>query len=297
MYRIDELEIQNLQDSWSSMYIILARNIMEMFGRSGEGVIREAIRRYGRDLGMETRKLHLNKAIKINLKNLYSHASNLHYDPRFRENLIRLDEQVYISDVITCPMASIWNKNNCKALGRLYCEEFYQAYYKSYCYSKAQINISKTLTHDGDNHCQMSMYFRPANLEKELRDKCFEGANFDYKSEKKIDINPKEAKEIYKSLWLKMYYFILEVAYERYSYNGLAAIAQGLQKLAVDASDFLIKRADMTGNTLNSSFISKNYPVDIDIAEDSFWDKYSEYDAKEILNINFIHGFKRQLGL
>jgi hypothetical protein len=177
MYKIDELDIQNFQDCWSAMYVILARSIINTFGRAGEGVLREAVRRFGRDIGEANRKYHLDNGIKINLENLYESGCACHKDPRFRENLMRLDEQVCLLDVITCPMADLWIKYGEKKLGRIYCEEFYHACFRAYCCDKSEVNLSKTLTHDGDNHCRCAVYFRPANITAEMRPKCF--AEFD----------------------------------------------------------------------------------------------------------------------
>lgn len=297
MYKIDELEIQNLQDSWSAMYVILARSVMDTLGRAGEGVLRESIRRFGRDRGLTNRQHHLDNNIKINLKSISAIECDCPGDPRFRENLLRLDEQVHLADVITCPLADLWIKYGEKDLGRIYCEEFYHAYFRAYCYDKAQVNLSKTLTHDGDNHCRFAVYFRPANLSEETRPKCF--AEFDprYEFSEEPIMPSVKAKNGFASLWLKMYYYLLEVADELYGCEGRCAIAIGLQKLGDDAAGFMKKRADMTGNVPNSAYVSANYPINIDIDNDIFWEKYEKYDAKELLKINFNRVFKEKLSL
>jgi len=297
MYKIDELEIQNLQDSWSAMYVIMARSVMDTFGRAGEGVLRESIRRFGRDEGLTKRQHHLDNNIKINLKSLFTIGLDCPSDPRFRENLLRLDEQVRLLDVITCPIADLWIKYGEKKLGRIYCEEFNHACVIAYCYDKAQVNISKTLTHDEDNHCRMAMYFRPANVSKELRPKCFVELDPGCELNEESVLPNVDAKPGFASRWLKMYYYILEVAEERYGREGRCAIALGLQKLAADAANFMKKRADMTGNVPNAAYILANYPIDTDIDSNPFWEKYDKHSAKELLKINFNRVFKEQLSL
>lgn len=295
MYKLDELEIQNLQDCWSTMYITIASSIVDIFGSSAEGVLRESVRRYGYDIGETNRKMHMNNNIKINLKNLFNLGCECHKDPRFRENILQSDEQVHLLDVITCPMANIWISCGHKNLGRIYCEEFYRSYYKSYCFDKAQVNLSKMLTHDGDNHCQFAIYFRPANLSKELRPKCFMEFDSNYEQYKKVDFESLNPKGIFKLLWLKMYYYLLEVVEENYYDEGKAAISIALQKLAVYSTEFIKKRADMTGKVADMDFISKNYPIDVEMNCDSFWNIYDKHDAKKILTINFNRLFSAKL--
>lgn len=296
MYKLDELEIQNLQDSWSAMYVIIARSIMDILGRAGEGVLRESIRRFGRDEGLSVNRYHQNNNIKINLENFFTVRCRCLEDPRFRANIQCFDEQVRLMDVITCPMADLWNRYGENDIGRFYCEEFYHACFGAYCYDRVKVNISKTLTQDRDNHCRFALYFRPANLPEELRSKCFREFDPDYKLPEAFGVRCADAKQSFTSLWLKMYYYMLEVAGERYGMEGQCAVALGLRKLALDAAAFMKKRADMTGNTFDAPYVSANYPIDVDIDRDPFWEEYDKHDAREILKINFNHVFKEQLG-
>ena len=51
MYTNNQLEVIHLQDSYTIMYALLAREIMNALGEKGERIVREATRRYGKDRG------------------------------------------------------------------------------------------------------------------------------------------------------------------------------------------------------------------------------------------------------
>lgn len=285
MNRLEDLENQNLLDSWASIYISLARKIDEQYGKKGEEIIREGIRRFGRDLGDTIYKYTLETGNRVNIKTIIDFKNRDFLDPRFRENITTLNEEVYIADMITCPLAEFWSSYGDVKLGYLFCEEFYPSFYNTYFNSKSQTNLSKMLTRRGDNMCQFAVYYRKANLdEKQVKD------SFIYnKNNESIESNLtlfKSAKEKYKNLWLKIYYYILEVATEVYGDEGQAVISLALQ----DASNFAIKhtnkRAEMTRNEFNKTFFAKNYAIDYQVLNDEFWKYYDRYNAKKILEVN-----------
>jgi hypothetical protein len=162
MKRNDELKIMNLQDSWTKLYYYLAKNLVEMFGIEGEQALREGIRNFGVDRGTTLRKEHLKSGLQPNLKNLFTYG-DLPGDPRFRRNKIELTPQTRFSETLVCPMASLWKEMGGMNLGRIYCEEFHHAKFSAYA-PHTQVNLTKTLTQDGDEFCRFSVYLRPANL-------------------------------------------------------------------------------------------------------------------------------------
>lgn len=56
MYTGKQLETIHLQDSYTIMYALLARQIIEELGALGDEIVREATRRYGRDRGRKRRQ-------------------------------------------------------------------------------------------------------------------------------------------------------------------------------------------------------------------------------------------------
>ena len=58
MYTKEQLETIHLQDSYTIMYALMAREIIKFLGEDGEKVVREATRRYGKDRGRTRREKH-----------------------------------------------------------------------------------------------------------------------------------------------------------------------------------------------------------------------------------------------
>lgn len=71
MNRISELEAQNLQDSWSILYLALADQLLHR-SEEGERQLRQAVRTYGRTVGQAERSVHQQEHIQVNLDNFYN---------------------------------------------------------------------------------------------------------------------------------------------------------------------------------------------------------------------------------
>ena len=56
MNNLEEIKFQNKFDYFAKMYGFIARSMMEAGGKRGERAVREAVIRYGRDLGEGIRK-------------------------------------------------------------------------------------------------------------------------------------------------------------------------------------------------------------------------------------------------
>ena len=102
---IQELEAQNLQDSWSVLYFGLAEYLLNQ-SEQGEELVRSAVRTYGELVGNREREQQRKKGIKTNLQNFYIWPQVRFEDPRLLEKQQRLNEQVALTDVIRCPFAS-----------------------------------------------------------------------------------------------------------------------------------------------------------------------------------------------
>ena len=66
----------------------------------------------------------------------------------------------------------MWNEEDTE-LGHAFCEEFYPAYIKAASNEKAQINLGKTLTNEGDEFCRISCYLRRTNMSQDENAVCF----------------------------------------------------------------------------------------------------------------------------
>lgn len=303
VYNLDEIKLQNQQGCFSKMYMELASSICESAGKKAEGVIREAVRRYGADRGKELKKKHLNSAVKTNLLSLFRENSECSYDPRFRKNIINQTEQVRLWEIYTCPMADLWNKNGKSKLGSFYCEECTHALVNAYTDGKGQTNLSNILTCKRDNFCRFSVYFRPANLSEEKRKLCFaddentDGKSTNITNDEYKSCSFEEFKENINAMFIKLYYYLLEVSKERLSDEGVCAIALGLRNLADNIVNSISVQADHTGNPVDKEFIYKNFPLNIDSDDEPLWDKYSKNDAKKIIDINFLIPLKNQLNI
>ena len=77
-------------------------------------------------------------------------------DGAVREWIEKGEEQLFVN-ILECPFARVWNEEDA-ALGHAFCEEFYPAYVKAASNEKAQINLGKTLTNEGDEFCRISCY-------------------------------------------------------------------------------------------------------------------------------------------
>ena len=86
MNNLEEIKFQNKFDYFAKMYGFIARSMMEAGGKRGERAVREAVIRYGRDLGEGIRKAYLELGKKTNLHTLFQMEPCCGTDPRFKRN-------------------------------------------------------------------------------------------------------------------------------------------------------------------------------------------------------------------
>ena len=166
MNRISELEAQNLQDSWSILYLALADQLLRR-SEEGERQLRQAVRTYGRTVGQAERSGHQREHIQVNLDNFYNRPQHRFYDPRLFTETQRLNEQVALINVIRCPFALCARRYHQEGPAKIFCEEYTPACIDTYTGGVSQTNLSEVLPEPRDTHCRIAAYFRPGNVSDE----------------------------------------------------------------------------------------------------------------------------------
>ncbi len=160
------------QDSWAELYMKLAVLLNDRYALDGRSVIREAVRRYAREIGSARRQELLTAGCHVNIETLFAQGFGFPAGAHCRKEWIRHTEEELFLNVAACPYAAVWSRKDA-ALGRMFCEEFYPVLLRSGTSEKAQNDLGQTLLSGRDNICRISMYLRPANLSGEQRAEAF----------------------------------------------------------------------------------------------------------------------------
>ncbi len=281
----EEMGLNDLEDQYCIMYAILGRTLLEDFGLDGEHALREGTRLYGQNRGRLHRQRHLDAGLKINMKNLFTTGGDLPGDTRTFRELQRINAQERVSHTLVCPMADIWKEYGCMDIGKIYCEEFHFSCYSTYAYGYTKVNIAKVLTQEGDEYCAFNIILRPQDLPEKLRPVCFEEYDPEYPEPQNICLKPPEAKEGYRSLWLRLYFFLLKAAAEQFGEEGREAVKHGLNRLAKVVSEAFAKDNPIP---VDMEFLEEHYPVDMYVEKEEMWKLYGDYGAKELADREFI---------
>ncbi|MCC8027288.1 MAG: L-2-amino-thiazoline-4-carboxylic acid hydrolase [Clostridium sp.] len=296
MYTYQQKCTMNLGDSYTLLYGFIAGTLMERLGMDGETAVREATRQFGYDRAEATRKRHQEVNAKINMLNLFTLFHDLPADPRFRRELQEINPQERVSHTLVCPMADIWAEYGQKAIGRIYCEEFHPACYSHYAFDRSQVNLSKTLTQDGDEYCDFNVILRPENLPDELKPQCFEEYDPCYR-EPEIPHVETDGKKGFAQLSIKLYYYLMKCASMELGEAGIRAVREGLGRFAEAMEQMFRKRAEKDGLRVDRGYIKDNLPVDLDTIEDAaMWADYSGYNAREEMQKYFCDRLAELLG-
>jgi len=296
MTRIEELEIQNMQDIWSKFYLHLAKELIEELGVEGEKALRQGIRNFGVDRGLAQWEKHKALGMKRNLYNLFSYG-DLPNDSRFRRNRMLLTTQQRFTETLVCPLADMWEQMGGKYIGRIYCEEFHHAKFAAYA-PKVQVNLSQTLTQEGDNHCRFSVYLRPSNMNEDERQEAFPEYDSDYKAEKVLPYEYDTPKNGFGTLIIKIFYHLANTA-EALGEPGQQAIINGAKKAAADIAQMLKERAKFRALPLDEEFLEKNTPFYLFVENElaKCWGRYENKGPQELYGKYFVPELVNNLNL
>lgn len=260
MYTCADIVQQNQQDAFSAMFLCLGQEILTLCGaRTGEGVIREAVRRAGRQAGLRQLERLRETGVPTDLHGLFHCGKPWVDDPRTRKKELFDEKDRQIWEVYTCPMASFWNRFGEGRLGSFFCEEYQYAKVLAYTEGAGQLNLSKNLTCPRDNFCRFSAYFREANAAPERAAEAFPhtGARREEAPAASFD-------EGIRDLTASVCCRLLETAGERCGREGACAVTEGLKKWAVQAEEALRTQARHTLRPLDAAFVRENFPLRAD---------------------------------
>ncbi|GAA6295179.1 L-2-amino-thiazoline-4-carboxylic acid hydrolase [Enterocloster asparagiformis] len=297
MYTYEQKCVMNLGDAYTLLYGFIAGNLIGRLGKSGERAVREATRQFGYDRAETTRKRHLEVNAKINMLNLFTLFHDLPSDPRFRRELQEINPQERVSHTLVCPMADIWAEYGQKAIGRIYCEEFHPACYNHYAFDKTQVNLSKTLTQDGDEYCDFNVILRPETLPEDLKPVCFAEYDPCYR-EPEIPHVETDGKKGFALLSVKLYFYLLKYAALQLGEAGVQAVREGLNQFADAMGDLFLKRAAEDGLAVDRAYVRDNLPVDLDTQVDApLWEAYGDYNARGEMQKEFCDRLAAKVGI
>lgn len=288
----------NLSDAYTLMYGFIGKKLIEELGMEGEAALREGSRQYGYDRGETARNKHIAVGAKVNMQSLFSLFHDLPADPRFRRELQQLIPTERVSHTLVCPMANIWAEYGQKKIGRIYCEEFHPACYCHYAYDYARLNLSKTLTQDGDNYCDFNVVLRPESLPDELKPICFEEYDPDY-VKPEIVSPPVDGKVGFATLSIKLFYYLFRQAKQDLGDAGVKAVRDGLAQWADEMSKLLTKRAAEANDRVDGKYVSDNIPFEMNTgtADSELWKSYSDCGASEEVEEYFCKPLAAKLGI
>jgi hypothetical protein len=160
------------QDQWASLYLQIARTLVDAYGVDGRGVVREGIREFAARMARDRKNALLEAGCKTNLETFLGEGFGFPCGERCSKEWIRHTEEELFINVISCPYADCWGGEN-REIGRMFCEEYYPALVHEGTSEKAQINLGYCLLNGRDDSCRLSIYLRPANVPAEKRAECF----------------------------------------------------------------------------------------------------------------------------
>lgn len=296
MSKQQDMQLSSFQDSWVIMYAYVARELYYKGGIEGDAALREAVRRYARNRGRNNRERLLAANIKINLDTLFHEGRDRPGECRFEGPVLRAQEDERILHTHICSYADVWKEYDAKWLGRIYCEEFHLAAYQEFSFNSAKINLSRSLTQDGDDRCWFTHTMRPENMTAEERKLCFAEYDPGYKKPSTPMAKP-DPRGGFNMMWVSMVGFFVQCAQEYLGETGVSLVAEGLRKYAIEQAKVFIRKANSLEREPDREFVAEFLVLNMDIDAETLWDKYDLCGAKEIVRSCFYKIMFKELGI
>lgn len=290
-YTEEDYEADHLQDQYTLMFGIIGRRILQELGIEGERALREAVRRYGRDRGLKDRLKHEQAGCRINMYSAFNCGAGLPGNKRTHSFRFQSMDKQHISQVLTCPMAEIWDRYDCFSIGRIYCEEFHFAYYNTYGFGKTKVNLATTLTERGTQYCSFNVILNPADLDEDLRKQCFEEYDEKLKTVDPSCFKKISAQDGYRFLYLRLYYYIAETVQEYLGECGRKALINGLHELSEQAADYIQQDKLQP----DYEYLERNYPAFLITDQEVKWKEYRGGNAKDLFQKEFCDRLLKKL--
>jgi hypothetical protein len=147
--------VDGLMDIFSLLYIHMAKEVIETFGKDGEEAVRRAIRNFGIDRGKRLRTKHESEGLPINLKTLFTHY-DLPKESSAKRKYLELTETTRYSQRFCCSIQERWREVGPAEYGVIYCDEFHQAMWGAYLEGTV-VELPKLLSR-GDDYCMFEVY-------------------------------------------------------------------------------------------------------------------------------------------
>lgn len=217
------------------LYMYLARETMERFGREGEMTVRLGLRALGRWRGLEMRAAHHALGRPIDMQTLarcWDNASTfivkdaLEANGRYRPHDVRFD-------VPYCPASEVWKEGNFHQWGHVYCDEFHQACASAY-HPDGNVVIPINMM-KGDDHCHFQWIMPPEAEDLGLGKPTAFGEKLarDYRPQSELE-DAWMALRRSNRLFGGWFISLAKAAFERHGADGRAAVAAALAKWGED---------------------------------------------------------------
>ncbi|MBT6204100.1 MAG: hypothetical protein HOI34_10415 [Rhodospirillaceae bacterium] len=234
------------------IYMHLAREAAERFGRDGERSIRLGLRAYGHWRGKEMQEAHHAAGHPVNMETLlrcwdnastYVAKDTIEGEGRYTPNDVEFD-------VFHCPASEAWKDSDFHQMGHWYCDEFHQAAARTY-HPDGNVTIHENLM-KGDDRCHFRWLMPPdaPKLDPGEPTEMATRLGDDYVASSEIDGAWKALKR--SNRLLGGHYFTCTVPIiERHGEEGRAAVVAALKSWGAERGRLLRQRHEGRGVTVS----------------------------------------------
>lgn len=278
--------VTRIGDIWALLYYHLARELTGQFGVPGDGALRRAIRKFGRERGLSLRALHIYEGRPISLKSLFEHY-DLPSDPRSERTTYELSEQERITKTTACPYADLWlSYPDGGRLGRIYCEEIHHAIFSGYD-AAVQTNLTDTIT-QGHEGCRFAVYLRPSNQRAQ-----------EHVVQPHVPL-PHEDDPLARTtdMWINLYYYVAREYLDTFGESGEKALRRAIRAFGEDRAHRMIRGHEAQGLPINIETLFTRRDQPSDPREESVLHRLTHQEwILDVLRCSFYDAWKVRGGL